>query len=108
MLTLVKKSAYISLGLAAMSLTMLEELGERIAKEAKLSEKEGKKLVDDLIEQSKKSKAELTKTIEETVQKSLANMDIATADDLKKLDKRLSKIEKSLPKKKTTKSKAKA
>jgi len=96
MLRLVKKTAFIGLGLAAMSVAALEQLGERIAKEANLSEDEGKKLVADLIEQSKQSRADLMETFEQTVRNSLKSMNVVTTEDLKPMEKRLVKIEKSL------------
>ena len=105
MLKLIKKSAFIGLGLAAMSATALEQLGERIAKEAKLSEEEGQKLVDDLMEQSKKSREDLMNTVEKTVKETLKNMDVVTTDDLKSIERRLRKIEKSLDQKPKPKAK---
>jgi polyhydroxyalkanoate synthesis regulator phasin len=92
MLKLVKKTAFIGLGLAAMSVSALEQLGGRISKEANLSEEEGEKLVDDLIEQSKKSREELM----ETVKKTVLDLGIVTSEDLKTIDDRLERIEKSL------------
>jgi polyhydroxyalkanoate synthesis regulator phasin len=98
MLRLVKKTAFIGLGLAAMSVAALEQLGGRIAKEANLSEEEGKKLVDDLIEQSKNSREDMKKMFEQTMRDYMTNMNIVTTDDLKPIEKRLENIEKSLNK----------
>ena len=98
MLELLKKTAFISLGLAAMSVATIQRLGKKIAEEGELSEEEGEKLVHDLLEQSKKSKIELKKNIEKTVKKSLLEMDIATSKDINSINKRLDVIENTLSK----------
>ena len=99
MMKLVKRTAFVSLGLAAMSAATIKRIGKKIADEGKLSEDEGKKLIDDLLEQSKKSKAEVKKTINTSVKESLTDLDVATNKDVKSINTRLDKIEKSLPKK---------
>ena len=96
---LVKRTAFVSLGLAAMSAATIKRIGKKIADEGKLSEDEGKKLIDDLLEQSKKSKAEVKKTINTSVKDSLTDLDVATNKDVKSINRRLDKIEKGLPKK---------
>ena len=100
---LVKRTAFVSLGLAAMSAATIKRIGKKIADEGKLSEDEGKKLIDDLLEQSKKSKAEVKKTINTSVKESLTDLDVATNKDVKSINKRLDKIEKSIPKKSAAK-----
>ena len=99
MMKLVKRTAFVSLGLAAMSAATIKRIGKKIADEGKLSEDEGKKLIDDLLEQSKKSKAEVKKTINTSVKESLTDLDVATNKDVKSINRRLDKIEKNLPKK---------
>jgi polyhydroxyalkanoate synthesis regulator phasin len=99
MMKLIKRTAFVSLGLAAMSAATIKRIGKKIADEGKLSEDEGKKLIDDLLEQSKKSKAEVKKTINNSVKESLTELDVATNKDVKSINNRLDKIEKNLSKK---------
>lgn len=108
MLKLVKKSAFISLGLAAMSATAVRRYGRKIAKEGNLSEEEGKKLVDDLLKQSKKSKADLKKNINKSVKESVEEMNLATKNDVKNINSRLTKIENSIIGKRKPKTRSKA
>ena len=108
MLKLVKKSAFISLGLAAMSATAVRRYGQKLAKEGKLSEEEGHKLVEDLLKQSKKSKADLKANINKSVKESVSEMDLATSSDIKKVNTRLTKIEKAINGKVKPKAKPKA
>ena len=99
MMKLVKRTAFLSIGLAAMSAASIKRIGKKLADEGKLSEDEGKKLVDDLLEQSKKSKAQLKNDINKTVKDSLSDLDVATTKDVKDINSRLDNIEKNLEKK---------
>jgi polyhydroxyalkanoate synthesis regulator phasin len=96
MMSLVKKSAYVSLGLAVLSASAIKRLGQKIAEESKLSEAEGKKLIEDLLEESEKSKSILSKKVEKTVKKSIVDMDVATSTDIESINKRLDEIEKNM------------
>jgi len=100
---LVKRTAFVSLGLAAMSTATVKRIGRKIAEEGKLSEDEGKKLIADLLEQSKKSKSEVKKTINKSIKESLTDLDVATNKDVKSINKRLDRIEDNLPKKRVAK-----
>lgn len=86
MLQLLKKSAFVSLGLAAMSAGSIKRIGKKIAQEGKLSEAEGKKLVDDLLDQSEKSREEINTKIKKLVKESLEEMDLVTRKDLEGLE----------------------
>ncbi len=96
MLQLVKKTSLIGLGLASMSAMTIRRLGHKIAEDAKLSEEEGQKLVEDLLEQSERSKLELKESIHRTVKDSIAEMDLATVDDVDSINDRLDIIEEKL------------
>ncbi|MHA1830199.1 MAG: phasin family protein [Candidatus Helarchaeota archaeon] len=84
---LFKKSVLFSLGLA----TLTKEKIEKAVKKAGFSSKEGKKLVNDLMAQSKKAQAHMEKMINQQLKKAIKAMKIATLDDLKKLEKKLKK-----------------
>jgi polyhydroxyalkanoate synthesis regulator phasin len=96
MLQLVKKTAFMGIGLASMSALTIRRLGNKIAEDAKLSGEEGQKLVDDLLEQSEKSKEELKENIRKTVKDSISEMDLATVDDVDSINDRLDMIEETL------------
>lgn len=98
MMHLLKKSAFMGIGLAALSTSAVKRLGNKIAEESKMSEKEGQKLVQDLLEESTKSKAQLQKKIEKTVKDSMAGMDLATSEDISAVNKRLDEIDKNMDK----------
>lgn len=103
MLQLVKKSAFVSLGLAVMSANSIKRIAKKIADEGNFSEEEGKKLVDDLLLQSKKSREEINTKIKRIVKESLDEMDIVTRKDLEGLEKKKSEAVKDIEPKASTK-----
>ena len=93
MLKLLKKSAFVSLGLAVMSASTIKRVGKKIADESNMSEAEGKEFVEDLLLQSKKSKEEFKNKIESSVKESITELNLAKADDIESLKSSLDKIE---------------
>jgi polyhydroxyalkanoate synthesis regulator phasin len=98
MLQLVKKSAFMSLGLAVLSASAIKRIAEKISEESKLSESEGRKLVEDMLAESEKSKGILKKKVEDSVKESISEMDIATSADVASINLRLDMIENDLRK----------
>ena len=98
MMQLLKKSAFMSLGLAVLSTSAIKRIGQKIAEESKLSEEEGRKLVEDMLVESEKSKDLLKKKVEKCVKESVSEMDIATSKDVASINQRLEAIEKELSK----------
>jgi len=94
-MNLLKKTALVGIGLISMTKDKIEELGKQIAKEANLSEKEGRKFVDDLLKNSEKTKKNIEAKMEKTVKDILKKMDIPSRGDLQKLETRIKKLEKS-------------
>jgi polyhydroxyalkanoate synthesis regulator phasin len=92
MIDLIKKTMLAGVGLAAMTKDKVEELAEDLTKEGELSEKEAKKLLDDLLKRSKRAKKDLDKKMENVVMKVLKKMDVATKKDIARLDKKIKNI----------------
>ncbi|MBW2646753.1 MAG: hypothetical protein JRE23_11345 [Deltaproteobacteria bacterium] len=103
MFDLIKKTMLTGVGLAAMTKDKVEELAKELADKGKLSEKEGKKLVDDLLKKSEKAKKDLEKEIERVVKDTMKKMNLAGAEELSNLTKRIRKLEGALKEKKRTK-----
>ncbi len=93
MFDLIKKTMLTGVGLAIMTKDKVEELAGEIAKKGKMSEKEGKKLVDDLLKKSEQARKDLDKKIEDAVRKALKKMDIATKKDIARLEQRIKSLE---------------
>ena len=92
MIDLIKKIVFTGVGLAAMTKDKIEALGKEIAEQAKLSEKEGKDLLDELMKKSEESRKDLEKQVEKFVKK----MNLATRDDLLTLEKKVQALSEAL------------
>ncbi|MBW2610495.1 MAG: phasin family protein [Deltaproteobacteria bacterium] len=98
MFDLIKKTILTGVGLAAMTRDKFEELAKELTERGEISEKEGKELVDDLLEKSKQARKDLETKVEDIVHKVLEKIDVATKKDIAGLEKKI----KRLAKKETT------
>jgi len=71
-----------------------EEMGKKIAQEAKMSESEGKKFIDELMKKTDQARISLEKMINEKVELALKKINIPSREELKNIECRLSKLEK--------------
>ena len=99
MLEFLKKTLWIGAGLAAMTAEKIEETVKEIVKRGDITEKEGKELVDDLIEKSKKAKRDLGERVESVVQETLQRLKIPSRREVDELKSRIEQLEKALEKK---------
>jgi len=100
---LLKKAAFIGIGLAYMTKEKIEEVAGKIIEESKLSEEEGKKFAKELLKQSEEAKKHIEEKVEERVRQYLAKIDIPTREEIGKLENRIKKLEKTSHKHKDTK-----
>ncbi|MCK5232149.1 MAG: phasin family protein [Desulfobulbaceae bacterium] len=98
-LDIIKKTLMIGVGLAAVSKDKIETLAKTLAKKGNISEKEGKKLVDDMLKRAETAKNDLNEKVEEMVKNAVMKMDIATKEDLGSLKQQIKKLEKMLKEK---------
>lgn len=96
MLELVKKTLLTGVGIAVLSKEKIEELAKDLAEKGKLSEEEGRALVDDLLKRSEESRAELQEQIEEKVQAVLEKMDLAKKSEVEALRKEVKGLRKQI------------
>jgi polyhydroxyalkanoate synthesis regulator phasin len=99
MLEFLKKTLWIGAGLAAMTAEKIEETVKEIVKRGHITEKEGKELVDDLIEKSKKAKRDLGERVENVVQETLQRLKIPSRREVDELKGRIEQLEKAFEKK---------
>ena len=88
-----KKGLMTGLGVGLMTKGKIEEFARKVALEAKLSEMEGRKFVDDMIAESKKTQEKLEERIQGAVADALTKVNVATKDDIAALEARISKLE---------------
>ncbi len=99
MLEFLKKTIWIGAGLAAMTAEKIEETVKEIVKRGDITEKEGRELIADLIEKSKKAKKDLGERVDSVVQETLQRLKIPTRKEVEALKARIEELEKAREKK---------
>ena len=97
MFDFIKKTMLTGVGLAAMTREKIEELAKELTEKGDMTEKEGKELVDELVKKSEKVKKDLESKMESIVKKVLGKLNLATKEDIEKIEKRLKRLEKKEP-----------
>lgn len=92
MIDLIKKIMFTGAGMASMTKDKIEELGKEIIATGKLTEKEGKEFIDELKKKSEESRKEMETKVDKLVKDRLSKMNIATRDDIKKLEDQLKEM----------------
>lgn len=95
MVELLKKSVYATIGIALMTREKAEEIGKKVAEEAKLSESEGKQFVDELLKRADETRKSFEQLVEKQVTAILKKINIPTRKEMEELDLRLRKLETS-------------
>jgi polyhydroxyalkanoate synthesis regulator phasin len=85
MVDLIKKAFYTGLGLAVLTKDKAEELVQDLAQQAKLSENEGKELVDSLMKQSDEARQDFQAKVDEAVLAVVKRLHLATRDEVEQL-----------------------
>ncbi len=96
MFGLMKKALLTGIGLALKTKDEVADLARELTKKSKMTEKEGKKFIDDLNKRYEESRKKLEKNIEATVRKILKKADLVTADQLKALQKEIRELKQAV------------
>jgi len=91
----IKRMMLFGIGLAAMTREKIEEFVNELVKKGEVSEKEGKEMVQELIDKSKKVRKDLDGKMEEVAAATLKKLHIPTRRELDELKERIEKLEKS-------------
>ncbi len=91
---ILKKTILFGLGLGAITRDKANSLVKDLKKKGYLNEKEGKKLVNDIVSESLRTQKKIQKSVEEQVKKAMKSSPLATKKDLKDLEKKISKKKK--------------
>jgi len=93
MLDAIHKMFLAGVGLAAMTKDKIDEHVKELVEKGKLTEKEGRELAEDVLKKSKQAKKDLEKQVEKQVQQTLQTLQIASKEDVEKLEARIEKLE---------------
>ena len=88
-----KKTLYAGVGMAFLTRDKIEEMAKKLAEEAKLSEADGKKFIDEMLKKSEDAKASFDRTVAAAVDAAMERLDLARKSDLKALEARLKALE---------------
>ncbi len=89
MSTWLKRSTLMGLGLLSLTKKKAAELANDLSKNGSLSEKEGKKLAQELLRESRKHTALFERLVRRELGKALSAAGVATKNDLQKLKKEM-------------------
>ena len=92
MVNLIKKAFYTGLGLAVLTKEKAEELVKDLAEQAKLSEHEGKDLVESMMKQSEQARNEFQSKIDESVQAVVKRLNLASKDEVASLKAKIDEL----------------
>jgi polyhydroxyalkanoate synthesis regulator phasin len=85
MVDLIKKAFYTGVGLAVLTKDKAEEMIKDIAQHAKLSEHEGKELMDSLMKQSDQARQDFQSKLDDAVVAAVNRLHLATKDEVQTL-----------------------
>jgi len=96
MLDLVKKAMLTGVGFAVKTWDEVEKMAKDMAKKSRMSEKEGRKFLDDVRKKYDEAQGKLETRAEKMVKDLLKRGNIATSDDIRALKKEISELKKKI------------
>ncbi len=87
-----KKLIYVGVGLAAQTAERYQHTVDDLVKKGKITDKEGKKIVDDLLKKTEDRRDELEKKFNQTIKK----LGYVSVSEMEKLSRRIEKLENEL------------
>lgn len=96
---LFQEGLYVGLGLALRTREMIEDFANKITKEYKMSEEEGRRFAEDLVKESEETRTRLDEIVEGRIKQYMDDLNVAKKDDLDSISKKLADLEKKLDKK---------
>ncbi|WP_319521132.1 hypothetical protein [uncultured Desulfosarcina sp.] len=94
MFDLVRKSMLAGVGLALKAWDEVEDLAKEVAEQSKMTEKEGRKFIDELQSRYEDAQKKLEERVEKSVKELLKKADVVTQEDLKGLKKEIRDLKK--------------
>ena len=91
-----RKLGLIGAGLWAMTEEKIDDVVKDLVDKGDISKEEGKKAVQDLLEESKKQKADIEKKVSEKIQDAISRKDIFTRKDMSGLESRIKDLEEEI------------
>lgn len=93
---LFEQGLYAGLGLALRAKDRVEAFAKKISEEHQMNEEQGKKFLDDLVNQSEETKNRLDEMIANRLESYMEEAGVPKKDDIDKLSKKIDRLEKKL------------
>lgn len=93
-----RKLGLIGAGLWAMTEEKIDEMVKDLVEKGDINREEGKKLVMDMLDESKKQKLDLEKKISEKLQDAISKADVLNRKDVRELEDRINTLEEEVRK----------
>ncbi|MCQ1536727.1 phasin family protein [Methanosarcina sp. KYL-1] len=93
-----QKLGLIGAGLWAMTEDKINDLVKDLVEKGDINKEEGKKLVSEMLDESKKQKVDLEKKISEKIQEVVSKTDVISRKEMKELESRIETLEEELRK----------
>ncbi len=98
MIDLIKKAMFVGIGIASLTKDKVEEIAKEFVEKGKISEQEGKKLVDELLARSDESKEAIRQQVDDRIQLAFQKMNIARSSDIEELKQQIKELQTALEK----------
>ena len=89
----IKRMALTGIGFASMGKDKIEEMARDISQNMGLSEDEGRKVAEEILDETRKARDDVEKNSRETANRILEKMDLPTKQDITKLENRIKELE---------------
>ena len=93
----IKKAYLLGLGAAALTIEATDKLVKELVAQGKLDSKDGKVLVNKVIEESKRESEKIQKQLDKQVRDALTRLDVVTRKELKELEAEIHKLASGRP-----------
>ena len=94
----IKKTMLTGIGVALKTQAEFEEMTKSFIEKSRMTEEEGKKFVDEMMDKYQESKVSMESQIEKSVKKVLQSADIASSKELNALKEEVAKLKEELKK----------
>ncbi|HIQ38154.1 MAG TPA: hypothetical protein EYH36_09235 [Desulfocapsa sulfexigens] len=92
MIDLLKKTLLTGVGVVALTKEKIEEVAKEFVEKGKITEQEGRSLVEDLVTRSEESRLEFQKQVEEKVESVMKKMNLAKQSEVDALKRELKEM----------------
>jgi polyhydroxyalkanoate synthesis regulator phasin len=92
MIDLIKKAVLTGVGIASLTKDKMEDLAKELVDKGKMSEQEGEKLVQEILNRAEESRTTINNQTEKLVRKTITKMQLARSEDIELLKTEVEKL----------------